>query len=333
MTAKKAKKPLESKKKGKKEVFKKNPIGVFRDFPKKNEELSIFDDEKEEEIDETFKRCGSLDKFDDYFNAYDKSKSEFTVVSYGTTKKIIYGSKTLVFSGIKGEKRPKGMHLIGYVKRDLDKLIEKTFNQETGKHEVLRKDLIPHIPERKPYLTNLSKRNIDWYGTGVEALAIDINHCYWRTAYLLKYITEETYLKGLEHDEYKDGRLIAIGTLGKILSVKKYKDGDKIAEYIDEREYLIYGGFFWSIIKKIHNLMNDLKVQLKEDYLMFLTDCIFLDSSKRDLAIKIMENHGYSTKEYKITFTEINPDKVCWITDKGENKVIKYHNSQSPEKN
>ena len=79
--------------------------------------------------------------------------------------------------------------------------------------------------------------------------------------------------------------------------------------------------------------MNDLKVQLKEDYLMFLTDCIFLDSSKRDLAIKIMENHGYSTKEYKITFTEINPDKVCWITDKGENKVIKYHNSQSPEKN
>jgi len=261
---------------------------------------------------ESNKHCGSIDNFDRYLAMYSDSKSDFTVVSYGVTKKIIYGKYSFIFNGLKGEKKPLGTHLISLVKKDIDRLIESGVK-------------IPNIPDKKPYLTFIHHKNLDWFGTGQEALAIDVNHCYWRTIYLLGRITDETYLKGIEKNDYKDGRLIAVGTLGKILTVRKYKAGVKVEEYVDDRDYLRYGGFFWEVISKVYALLIDLWQTLKEDFLMFLTDCVVIDGSKKDLAIQIMEKHGYGTKEYKIVFTELTESKVAWVTDKGEKKHI-IHN-------
>jgi len=272
---------------------------------------------------ESNKHCGSVDNFDRYLAMYSDSKSDFTVVSYGVTKKIIYGKYSFIFNGLKGEKKPLGTHLISMVKKDIDKLIDGVYNEVTGEYE--NKVKPPNIPDKKPYLTFIHHRNLDWFGTGQEALAIDINHCYWRTIFLLGRITPETYQKGIEKNEYKDGRLIAVGTLGKILTVRKYKAGVKVEEYVDDRDYLRYGGFFWEVICKVYALLIDLWQTLKEDFLMFLTDCVVIDASKRDLAVQIMEKHGYGTKEYKIVFTDITETKVAWITDKGEKKHI-IHN-------
>jgi hypothetical protein len=258
-------------------------------------------------------KCGNIHQFDDFLKAYEKSKSSFKVISYGTTKKIIYGKSKFLFSGIKGEKKPQGLHLIGMVKRDIDALITKN------------PDIIPSIPKKKPNITQINLKNIEWFGTGVQALAIDVNHCYWRTAFLLGFITKQTYFKGIERQEYKDGRLIAIGTLGKMLSVSKYENGIKVADYIDDTDYLKYGGFFWKVLEKVYELYLDLQTTLKEDFLMFLTDCVVIDESKRDVATAIMVKHGYSTKENFITFTDINDKSVCWITDKGEEKQILHY--------
>lgn len=283
----------------------------------KREEFSVF--ELENDLQKTDNKefntvkCGNIHQFDSFLKAYEKSKSSFKVISYGTTKKILYGKNKFLFSGIKGEKKPMGLHLIGMVKRDIDKLISE--NQ----------DAIPKIPKKKPNLTQINVKNIEWFGIGVQALSIDINHCYWRTAYLLGFITDETYYKGIERQEYKDGRLIAIGTLGKMLSVSKYENGLKVADYIDDRDYLKYGGFFWAVLEKVYELMLDLQMTLKEDFLMFITDCVVIDESKRDVATAIMVKHGYSTKENFITFTDINDKSVCWITDKGENKQILHY--------
>lgn len=304
---------------------------IFKDFKEfkplpnsQREDFSVFDiqeDLKVFELNELkSKRCGSVEKFEQYLSAYEKSKSNFTIVSYGATKKIIYGKNTFIFSGIKGEKKPQGMHLIGMVKRDIDAIISDSYNIEKDEFEIWNR--IPKIPQRKPNLTYIDYEKCNWFGVGVQALAIDINHCYWRTAFLLGYIKEETYLKGIEKNEYKDGRLIAIGTLGKMLTVKKYENGVKIKEYIDDRDYLKYGRFFWHVISKIYELMQDLMSQLKDDFLMFLTDCVFIDPNKRDLAIQIMTKHGYSTKEYLCTFTDIENKKVSWVTDKGEEKQM-----------
>lgn len=326
-----------------KENLYKNKIMLIPEIPKVipkiNYNFSVFDIEQDlrkkeknevvNDIEEKQKHCGTIDKFEVYFKTYQQTKSDFTVVSYGSTKKIIYGNKKFVFSGAKKTKKPLGIHLVALVKRDIDNLIKPVFNEETQEYEVLYK--IPKIPQKRPHLTFIHHKNLDWYGSGQEALAIDINHCYWRTAYQLGFITEETYNKGIQKKEYKDGRLIAIGTLGKILTVTEYKDGLKYKEYTDDREYKKYGGFFWAVISKVHILLLELYVTLKEDFLMFLTDCVVIDPCKRELAISIIEKHGYSCKEYGLVFTEIEENRVCWVTSDGKNKQI-IHNKMLGEK-
>lgn len=264
------------------------------------------------------KRCGSIDRFDNYLKAYIHSKSDFVVVSYGTTKKLICGRYSSLFNGIKGEKKPQGLHLISLVKKDIDSYI-----QNGG--------AIPKIPKDKPYLTFINYQNLYLFGEGEQALGIDINHCYWRTIYLQGVITDETYQKGIENPDYRDGRLIAVGTLGKKISVTKYRDGEKVDEFIDDRDYIKYGGFFWQVLSKIYDLMLDLYNSLGKDFLMFLTDCIIIKPSRKADAIAIMEKHGYSTKEYGMVFTAIEDNKVAWINDKGEHKHI-IHNKLLGEK-
>ena len=271
------------------------------------------------------KHCGAINNFDRYQSMYEDSKADFKVVSYGVTRKLVYGKYSFIFNGLKGEKKPLGTHLISMLKKDIDKLLKGTLNEATGLFENQVAPL--KIPDKKPYLTFVHNKNLDWFGIGQEALAIDINHCYWRTIFLNGRITEATYLKGIAKPEYKDGRLIAVGTLGKILTIKEFKEGIKIKEYIDDTDYLKYGGFFWEVIGKVYALLMDLWHTLKEDFLMFLTDCVVIDPSKTELAKQIIEKHGYGHKEYKIVFTELSENKVAWITDKGEKKYI-IHNKK-----
>lgn len=298
---------------------------VVNDIP---EDKNVFFEIRKQESN---KHCGSIDNYDRYLAMYIKSKSEFLVVSYGVTRKIMYGKYSFIFNGLKGESKPKGTHLISLVKKDIDKLLLGTYDPDT--YTYINKVITPKIPEKKPYLTFIHHKNLDWYGIGQEALAIDINHCYWRTIYLLGRISEETYNKGIEKSEYKDGRLIAVGTLGKILTVRKYKEGLRIAEYVDDRDYKKYGGFFWEVISKVYTLLVELWQTLKEDFLMYLTDCVVIDPCKRDLAISIMEKHGYGCKEFNIVFTKIEEDRVAWITDKGDSKYIVHNRMLHSMKN
>ena len=282
----------------------------------KNKSLDI-------EISDLYQRhCGNIDNFKRYKSLYKKTKKDFTIVSYGLSRKIIYGGRSLLFNGIKGQEKPMGIHLISLVKKEIDALIRGVYNEEKDIYE--NKFQIPKIPKYKPILTFVHHKNLEFYGCGVEALAIDINHCYWRTAYLLKYISEELYLKGLEKTEYKDGRLIAIGTLGKVLTIKKYVNGEKVNESVNDEEYKKYGGFYWAVICKVYSCMVELSTKLGIDYLMFLTDCVFIDPSRRDEAISIIESHGYSWKEYKVWFTNIDRDSVSWLTDDGKKKKINH---------
>jgi len=301
----------------------KKGFAIFKPIPTIKEHFDVFNSESEfidvennkeytKNQDIKIIRCGYLTKFDSYLKKYISFTSNFTVISYGLTKKIIYGRNHYVFFGVKGQKRPSGIHLVGLVKKDVDDYIARTGH-------TLK------IPKKLPYTVYVHKNNIAMYDTGVQALAIDINHCYWRTAYILGYITELTYMKGLEKDEYKDGRLIAIGNLGKIIGVTMYENGVKVLENADSSDYIKYGGFYWSIINKMETLMLELIQSLRHDFLMFLTDCIVIPPDKKEQATAIIEKHGYQVKEYSLFFTEITEEKVSWETDKGEKKQI-IHN-------
>ena len=78
-------------------------------------------------------------------------------------------------------------------------------------------------------------------------------------------------------------------------------------------------------------MLQELISELKDDFLMYLTDCVFIDETKRDVVMSIMSKHGYAAKEYFATFTNVDNNKLNWITDKGEEKqmvVVDYYKKE-----
>mgnify|MGYP003344444472 CR=1 FL=1 len=88
----------------------------------------------------------------------------------------------------------------------------------------------------------------------VENDFIDINACYWTTAYQLGYISESLFNRGLDTCK-KAGLLISIGCLNKRPTIKRYENGKLTSTYYDEISYAKYSPFYWNIIKKTHDII------------------------------------------------------------------------------
>jgi hypothetical protein len=63
------------------------------------------------------------------------------------------------------------------------------------------------------------------YNQKNKTIGVDLNHAYWRVAYLKNYITESTYNRGLESDKFKQIRLSALSSLGRSKTYDVYKNG------------------------------------------------------------------------------------------------------------
>ena len=59
--------------------------------------------------------------------------------------------------------------------------------------------------------------------------------------------------------------------------------------------------------------MMEVYEALKDDMYMWLTDCAFVNSNKKDLVISIFEKHKYQSKSYKSKFISIDKYKTEWI--------------------
>ena len=108
----------------------------------------------------------------------------------------------------------------------------------------------------------------------------DLNHAYWRIAYNLGIISENTYERGL-NDDFKEVRLAALSTLGGRKKYNKIKDG------VITDEVLVIDGD--EDLRKIYTLirytcykyMTEVKKILGRDFLCYKTDCIYyIDSDK-----------------------------------------------------
>ena len=115
-----------------------------------------------------------------------------------------------------------------------------------------------------------------------KTIGIDLNHAYWRVAYLKDYIKEETYLKGLESDKYKPIRLSALSNLGRSKIYDVYENGEYShkekteanTEYLDLYNDIRYTTF---------NVMKELSEQLGKDFHSWRTDCIYFKDTKKNM--------------------------------------------------
>lgn len=192
------------------------------------------------------------------------------------TKEIIWGDYSYVIPMLDKKKQnsfKKGLFLFGMVRKDANKYIKK--------YPV-------KLPKRHPQIEYASEIN-----SRKKITATDLNHAYWRIAYNLGIIREETYIKGLP-DEFKSVRLAALSTLG---ATKKYQI-IKNGEITDEIKEIFGDESLQKVYKLIrytcYRYMTQVKRELGGDFIAYKTDCIYYYDNAKN---RKLVNNFFEKKE------------------------------------
>ncbi len=260
---------------------------------------------------------------------------EFIWTSQGSVNSIIHDNKEFVcvdLQAIGG----KGHHLGGRFKKDIDSWLARH-----GEH------LYPYGHNYKEQIFNLAAIENN---TGKLCVAIDLNDCYWKTAYKLGYITEQTYIVGLKKKEWKTGRNGCIGSLIKTQSLTPYIKGesgrsvpDYKAKLPPKKTPIEYMYIRNHIIGHIYEMFYRLYQEIGDKFFMFLTDCVFTDYSTKSKVESFFHKYGYRMKSKPVEFIVVNrhekmirwhdfeanrKDKFGNDVGKGVGKYYYYSNSQ-----
>jgi hypothetical protein len=171
---------------------------------------------------------------------------------------LVWDKKSYIFPSENKQYKSyrNGMFLFGMVRKDAKQFIKSG-----------RKIKLPKVRPSNEYNDNFDKFAFKMTGT-------DLNHAYWRIAYNLGIISENTYEKGL-HEDLKTVRLSALSTLGKGKEYFVIKDGVVTNEVVrignDDDMDNLYKAIRYTCFK----YMQKVKKMLGQDFICYRTDCVY----------------------------------------------------------
>lgn len=253
---------------------------------------------------------GTLSDYSKFISIQKHNKSKFKATSSGLSRLVVFdsGIKYRFFGhGSRANNVIKGAFFVKMMRSSIDKYIE-TYGIVVS----------PEKPTAQTFNPDAIKEVI-----GQPITCLDLNLCYWRTAYLLGYIDEKLYNKGIDSG-YKGGMLISIGALNALPLIEHYEDGKIVTKSFDNERHAKYSPFYWSIIAKVNDLMMEVYKELKDDMYMWLTDCAFIKTSRQNEVIAIFKRYGFPFKTYTSDFLYCDDKQVEWFDCK-ENKKKYSH--------
>ena len=260
-----------------------------------------------------------IDEYTSYVRDLQYKEVNFKVVMSGMSRVIhfldAYGKTTRkrTFFGLEGEKRMQGLEFIMMVRREIRKLIDDG------------KEPPSYIEGTKvvAFNTEALKKSCE---KEENLLEIDLNACYWKTAFNLGFITEELYIKGWDkRKNSKLGLVASIGSLNKKSFEETFEFGKgkgliKLKKDDDLRPY------YWAIINEVHRIMNEtIKLLPKDHFMMWLTDCVYFKKESKQIIYDYFNLMGYEFKENTCNITKVQRNRVFWVNHKtGQEKYIFY---------
>lgn len=235
-----------------------------------------------------------------YFNDFVEYKKDFKLYRNGSTIRIEYGEKSWRFvdyTGVAG----KGFHLCKFVANDAREYVKNNAMATA----VVKPTMDLEI--QKANLAGLAKY------VGQQIYCVDVDDCYWDTAYKMGVISYNTYMRGLRKKEWKTGRNASIGALNKIMVVTEYINGQQVkTEPIkaDEGVAVIRN----NIIYNVHNIFLTILKRLGDDWLMYFTDCVYVPYEQIAGVRAYFTGLGYQTKvsTYQLDEVNVKTAKVLW---------------------
>jgi len=205
-------------------------------------------------------------------------KKDFKIRESSNFIEIIQNNGQKVVSN-KNKKFSKGLYLFNMVKKDIGNYIK-----EEG--FITPFDELP-----------VNFCNDDFNRDVKKVIGYDINNAYWSVAHLKGYISDNTYLKGLDKEGLKPVRLSALSCLGKDKMYKVYENGEHKHNELNKGDKELRN-FYLDIRYSTYGVLNEIAEELGEDFCCWKTDCIyFYDTKKnRKLVKKRIEEFGLQCK-------------------------------------
>jgi hypothetical protein len=190
-----------------------------------------------------------------------------------------YGRRTVYI-----KKQYKGIFLFKQVKNNFQKFIDEG-------NEIILGTVHPS-----------RKQNFRFNKPGKLVLT-DINHAYWRIAFVNGIISKKLYESGLAQEEYKLVRNMAMSTCGTEKKYKVVRKGvvtDKTVTIRSENKQL--REIYTFIRYECYRIMNDLTVALGGDWVEYNTDGIkYLDTAKnRKIVERFLKREKMLFKHSKV---------------------------------
>lgn len=125
---------------------------------------------------------------------------------------------------------------------------------------------------------------------------VDISHCFWRIAYLKKYITKQLYENTLQKEEFKVYRNIALACIVAPRTRRYYVLGKFMGEISEWK--VLHQRIYDNIRFTAYNLMGDLRAETNRYCIGYRTDGIMItDNPKIVKRVKeTIERKGFSCK-------------------------------------
>lgn len=127
---------------------------------------------------------------------------------------------------------------------------------------------------------------------------VDISHCFWRIAYLKKYITKQLYENTLKKEQFKIYRNIALACIVAPRSRKYFVFGKFMCEISEWKE--LHQRIYDNIRFTAYNLMGDIRAEVNKYCIGYRTDGIMITDNPKVLkrVQEIITKKGFS---YKVT--------------------------------
>lgn len=244
----------------------------------------------------------NIDVFENMRKGLIKKKENFDYVTSGNLHKIIYKDNE-------------------FVKMDTDSFAGKGHHITTmfrkGLEEMLIKDKNSIKPNTKPYKEQAFCLGHIESVIGKPMVMLDINNCYWQTAYKLGYMSNDTYVAGRRKNAWKIGRNAAIGGLCKRQYITPYVNGRPVPAL--RRVISPKKEFQWvrnHIISYVYEkFFSFYENVLRRDFYMFLTDAVVTTPEMARQIKKLLWLDGYLCSEKTIEFTAVDREKryVRWF--------------------
>lgn len=208
-------------------------------------------------------------------------KHNFLIRKGSEVNQIIFGKNHYLFA-TENRNFPKSkLYLFKMVNDDVKKFIDNN-------------PFIDLLPQKKTQEFNLEydieKGNL----TGT-----DLDHAYWRIAYVKGYISKNTYEHGVKDEKSKTIRLATLGVLGTEQKFDRYQNGEYIETVVHRRENKPMKQVYKDIRLTCFYMMYELSILLGEDFESWNTDCIYYRDSveNRKLVHDFFDMHNMLYKQ------------------------------------